>query len=73
MSDINKLPPWFKRGGVCIYHREPAVSLTIETEPFRFQGQMVVQCHRNAKRKADRQPGLYALEALRECVEETRE
>ena len=66
-----KLPPWFKRGGVCIYYREPTVTLTIETEPFRFSGQLVVQCHRNAKRKGDRQPGLYALQALREYVEDT--
>ena len=59
---------WLHRGGVCTYHKDPFTQLVIESEPFLFNGQTVVQCRTNAGSKANRRSGLYAVEALREWV-----
>ena len=47
-----------------MYRKEPKVLLKIESEPFQFSGQTCIQARMMAKRKADRQQGLYAVEAL---------
>lgn len=57
-------PDRLHRGGYCVYRKEPKVLLKIESEPFQFSGQTCIQARMMAKRKADQQQGLYAVEAL---------
>ena len=58
-----------KRGDIVTYHGKQSERWKVISEPYLFQGKPVVTCQRVAKKKADRQQGLFTVDSLELCCE----
>ena len=52
------------RGDIVAYWREPGVPLTVISDPYEFDGKQVVTARKVAKKKSERQHGMYCVNAL---------
>ena len=60
-----------KRGDIVAWRGEPHIALKVISDPFPYAGGGdTVVAQRVAKKKSDRQQGLYRVSALVPCVKE---
>lgn len=53
-----------KRGDIVEYLKQPGIPLKVMSEPYMFNGQLIVTARKVSKKKSERQQGLYCINAL---------